>query len=231
MSNRLNMPVYLLTDEIIFPDPRDAESSGLIAIGGDLSIERLLLAYRTGVFPWYSEGEPILWFSPDPRLVFYFDNYKPSKSLMKVIKSDKFQVKFDTNFELVIKRCAKIRRKGQSETWITSDMIDSYTRLHNEGYAHSVETYLSNELVGGLYGVSLGSAFFGESMFHNESDASKVALHFLVQKCRGWNFDFIDSQVPNEHMKKLGAVEISREKFLLKLEESLKSETRWGKWN
>ena len=225
------MPVYLLTDEIIFPDPREAESSGLIAVGGDLSVERLLLAYSTGIFPWYSEGDPILWFSPDPRLVFYFEDYQPSKSLIKVIKSDKFQVKFDSDFESVIRKCSEVSRKGQSGTWITSEMASAYSYLHERGYAHSVETYLSGELVGGLYGVSLGSAFFGESMFHNETDASKVAFHFLVQQCIEWNFHFIDSQVPTDHMKKLGAVEISRDKFLESLNEALKNKTKRGKWN
>jgi len=225
------MPVYLLTNEIIFPDPNEAEPSGLLAIGGDLSLERLLLAYSTGVFPWYSEGEPILWFSPDPRLVFYFDNYKPSKSLMKVINSDKFDVKFDTNFEQVIKKCSKVRRKGQKGTWITRDMVDAYNYLHKKGYAHSVETYLKGKLVGGLYGVSLGSAFFGESMFHDETDASKVAFHFLVQKCGEWRFHFIDSQIPTEHMKKIGAIEISREQFLYDLRGALDNETKLGRWN
>ena len=224
------MPVYLLTDNIVFPDPREAESSGLVAIGGDLSVERLLLAYRSGIFPWYSEGDPIMWFSPDPRLVFYFDSYNPSKSLMKVINSGKFQVRFDTNFDLVIKKCSEVRRKGQSGTWITKDMIDAYNCLHESGYAHSVETYLNGELAGGLYGVSLGSAFFGESMFHDKNNASKVAFHFLVQQCLDWNFDFIDSQIPTDHMKKLGAVEVSRDRFLTELGAALENKSRLGKW-
>ena len=150
---------------------------------------------------------------------------------MKVINSGRFKVKFDTNFDLVIRKCSEVRRKGQSGTWITSDIIDAYSNLHDKGYAHSVETYLDGELVGGLYGVSLGSAFFGESMFYDKTDASKVAFHYLVEKCRDWDFDFIDSQVPTDHMKKLGAVETSREKFLSALKKALKNETRIGKWN
>ena len=224
------MTVYVLTDDIIFPDTREADASGLVGIGGDLSVDRLLLAYKTGIFPWYADDDPILWFSPDPRLVFYFENYKPSRSLVKVINSNKFQVKFDTDFESVIKKCAAIKRVGQSGTWINDDMIDSYIKMHYAGYAHSVETYLNCELVGGLYGVSLGSAFFGESMFHDVPNASKIAFHFLVLKCKEWNFDFIDSQIPTEHMKRLGAVEISRNQFLSELKESMKNKTRKGRW-
>jgi len=225
------MSVYCLTDELVFPDLANAEPSGLVAIGGDLSVERLLLAYRSGIFPWYLEGEPILWFSPDPRCVLYLDNYTPGRSFMKVIKSGKFQVRFDTNFDLVIKKCSKIARKEQSGTWITPDMIDSYNELHEGGYAHSVETYLENNIVGGLYGVSLGSAFFGESMFHSVDNASKVAFYFLVQRCKEWNFDFIDSQVTTEHMMNLGSVNIDRKRFLSELERSLKHRTRRGKWH
>lgn len=224
------MPVDYLTDELVFPDPADAEPSGLLAFGGDLSVERLLLAYGSGIFPWYSEGRPILWFSPDPRCVLYFDDYAPSRSFIKVVKSGRFQVKFDTNFDLVIKQCSKVVRKGQFGTWITSDMIYAYNQLHEEGYAHSVETYLDNKMVGGLYGVSLGSVFCGESMFHTVPNASKVAFYSLVQKCKKWNFDFIDSQVPTDHMMALGAVNICRERFLSELKKSLKNTTQRGKW-
>ncbi len=225
------MPVYCLTDELVFPDPADAEPSGLVAVGGDLSVERLLLAYRSGIFPWYSEGEPILWFSPDPRCVLYPDNYTPGRSFMKVVRSGRFQVRFDTDFDLVIKKCSEVVRKEESGTWITSDMIDSYNKLHKEGYAHSVETYSEGNMVGGLYGVSLGSAFFGESMFHSVDNASKVALYFLVQKCKEWDFDLIDSQVTTEHMMSLGAVNIDRKRFLSELERSLKHRTQRGKWS
>lgn len=225
------MPIYLLNEKLIFPNPENSDSSGLIAVGGDLSIERLLLAYRKGIFPWYSEGDPILWFSPDPRLIFYPSQFTPSKSLQKVIKTSKFDVKFDQSFETIIKNCAEVNRIGQTGTWITEGMIDSYIKLHEEGYAHSVETYFESELVGGLYGVSLGGAFFGESMFHKVSNASKVAFYYLMKKCKKWNFDFIDSQVSTDHMKAMGAKEISRTEFLKILSKTLDKETKKGKWN
>ncbi len=224
------MPVSLLGKNLKFPDPKDADQHGLLAVGGDLSLERLLLAYKKGIFPWYSEGEPILWFSPDPRLIFSPKNFKPSKSLQKLLKSRKFNVKVDNNFEEVIHKCAKVKRKFQSGTWITQDMQDAYIKLHNLGFAHSFETYLQGELVGGLYGVSLGGAFFGESMFYSETDASKVAFSYLVDFCIDVDFDFIDSQVSNEHMLNMGGVEIPRAEFLKVLEKSLEKETIKGKW-
>lgn len=224
------MAVYLLDDSLTFPDPMMAEDTGLLAVGGDLSVERLLLAYRSGIFPWYSEGDPIMWFSPDPRLVIFLDNLYVSGTLKKVIKSNIFEVRFDTVFEEVIKRCAATDRRGQEGTWITGDMIGAYIRLHDEGYAHSVETFHEGKLVGGLYGVSLGGVFFGESMFYDMSNASKIALYYLVGKLKDWNFDFIDSQVPNDHMRSLGGVEVSRAEFLRMLEDSLRTETISGSW-
>jgi leucyl/phenylalanyl-tRNA---protein transferase len=223
--------IYLLGDDLVFPDARFADAHGLLAIGGDLKYERLILAYKNGIFPWYSEGDPILWFSPDPRLVFYLDKLKVSRGLKKIIKRKTFNVLFDTDFENVIINCARVGRKNQDSTWITEDMIEAYIKLYNKGIAHSVETYFEGNLVGGLYGVSLGGVFFGESMFHKMTDASKVAFYYLVQKLKEWDFDFIDSQVTTEHMKSLGAEEISREKYLRLLKISLLKETRESNWS
>lgn len=222
--------IFLLSDDLIFPDPKLADAHGLLAIGGDLSAERLLLAYENGIFPWYSEDQPILWFSPDPRLVLFPAKIIVSRSLKKTINKKVFDIRFDSNFEEVIVECSKIERKDQDGTWITNDMIDAYIDLHNQGYAHSVEAYFEGSLVGGLYGVSLGGAFFGESMFHTMTDASKVALYYLVEKVKDWDFDFIDSQVVTEHMKNLGAEEIPRTKYLELLKNTLKKKTIIGMW-
>ncbi|HEX9665770.1 MAG TPA: leucyl/phenylalanyl-tRNA--protein transferase [Thermodesulfobacteriota bacterium] len=225
------MTVFFLNNSLVFPDPRCAESDGLVAVGGDLRIERLILAYQNGIFPWYSEGYPILWFSPDPRLIMFPDQLRVSRSLRRVINSGVFEVRFDTCFEEAIIKCATVSRKNQDATWITNDMIDAYILMHNEGFAHSVETFYQDKLVGGLYGVSLGGAFFGESMFHLMSNASKVALYHLVEKLKLWGFDFIDSQIATNHMKSLGAGEIDRESFLGVLKSTLKRKTRRGNWN
>jgi len=224
------MTVYLLDDSLVFPNPSHAEKTGLLAVGGDLRVERLLLAYKHGIFPWYSEGDPIMWFSPDPRLIIFFENLYISSKLKKIIRSNIFEVRFDTSFKEVVAQCAKSDRSGQDGTWITDDMIEAYINLYNEGYAHSVETFHEGELVGGLYGVSLGGVFFGESMFFKMSNASKIALYYLVEKLRQWNFDFIDSQVPNEHMKALGGKEVERAVFLNLLESSLEKQTKLGNW-
>ena len=225
------MTVYLLDDSLIFPNPENAEPNGLLAVGGDLSSKRLLLAYRNGIFPWYSEGDPILWFSPDPRLIIPLDDLYVSTKLKKIIRSKIFEVRFDSCFEDVIRCCSKKDRRGQDGTWITDDMINAYVELHQQGYAHSVETFHEGKLVGGLYGVSLGGAFFGESMFFETSNASKIALYFLVEKLRSWDFDFIDSQVPNDHMKTMGGKEFAREDFLRLLEKSLSKQTKSGNWD
>jgi len=224
------MPVFLLDDSNKFPHPVHAESSGLLAVGGDLSAERLITAYKSGIFPWYSEGGPILWFSPDPRLVLFLDGLSVSRKLQKIIRQGEFEVRFDTSFYQVVKSCAGVNRKGQDGTWITDDMIEAYGELHKRGYAHSVETYRDGTLVGGLYGVSFGGAFFGESMFYDMSNASKVALYYLVQRLKRWDFDFIDSQVPNDHMKSMGGREIDRGSFLNMLDKSLEKETKKGSW-
>lgn len=224
------MTVYLLDDSLVFPNPSHAEETGLLAVGGDLRVERLLLAYKNGIFPWYSEGDPIMWFSPDPRLIIFLDNLYVSTKLKKIIKSKVFEVRFDTSFQDVISKCSKSDRRGQDGTWITDDMIEAYIKLHNEGYAHSVETFYEGKLVGGLYGVSLGGVFFGESMFIEMSNASKIALYYLVEKLREWNFDFIDSQVPNDHMKSLGGKEVERAMFIDLLERSMMKQTKPGNW-
>jgi leucyl/phenylalanyl-tRNA--protein transferase len=207
------MPVYRLTDELIFPHPSLADPGGLLAIGGDLSIRRLLLAYAHGIFPWYSDPSPILWWSPDPRLVLFPDEFKISHSLRRILRKHVFTVTIDRAFGEVIRECAGTRR----ETWITVEMIEAYMCLHELGYAHSFETWHAGRLVGGLYGVALGRAFFGESMFSSMSDASKVALVHLVQFAINTGVEFIDCQTATAHLKRLGAREVPRLEFLDRL--------------
>jgi leucyl/phenylalanyl-tRNA---protein transferase len=226
------MPVYQLSRKILdFPNPEEAVEEGLLAFGGDLSLKRLLLAYSKGIFPWYSDGEPILWWSPDPRFVLFPDELIVSKSLLKTVKSNKYIVKADNNFSNVIDNCALVKRKHEKGTWITDEMKAAYIRLYNKGYAHSFEAYYNDELVGGLYGVSLGRAFFGESMFHTKPDASKVALFYLIEFAKKYNFLFIDSQIYTPHLDSLGAKEITRKKYLSLLNEALKIDTIKGKWS
>ncbi len=224
------MPVFKLDDEIVFPDPSLAEPEGLLAVGGDLSTERLLAAYANGIFPWYSDNEPILWWSPDPRLVLFTHKFKVSHSLHQKIKKNVFQIKIDSNFEQVIDACSKTERKHEDGTWITDEMKAAYVELHLKGFAHSVESYFEGDLVGGLYGVSLGRAFFGESMFHMMTDASKVALYHLVEKAKEFDFLFIDSQVETEHLISLGAELIPREMYLNLLKKAIQYTTNIGKW-
>jgi leucyl/phenylalanyl-tRNA--protein transferase len=224
------MPLHILDKEICFPDPSDSDRDGLLAIGGDLSPERLLAAYANGIFPWFDEDSPILWWSPDPRMVMFPGEFKRSKSLNQTIKKGKFEVRFDTDFRSVIKNCSKAGFRSLEGTWITPEMVSAYVKLHKMGFAHSVESYLDSKLAGGLYGISLGKAFFGESMFHLERDASKVALAALVDKCTGWGFHFIDAQQQTEHLQSLGAKAIPRAEFLLLLREALKYPTLTGKW-
>jgi leucyl/phenylalanyl-tRNA--protein transferase len=224
------MPIYRLLDEVVFPPPEYADQSGLLAVGGDLSSERLLEAYRMGVFPWYSDDQPILWWSPDPRLILDLEDFHVSRSLRKTLKKQTFKVTLDRDFEGVIGACASVARDGQRGTWITGEMQAAYIRLHGLGYAHSVECWQEEELVGGLYGVSLGRAFFGESMFHHQTDASKVALATLVTKLKGWEFEFIDAQMTTDHMISLGAKEVPRRVFLKRLKSALRHATKRGKW-
>jgi leucyl/phenylalanyl-tRNA--protein transferase len=224
------MPVFQLSDENLFPPPELAEEGGLLAVGGDLCEKRLLLAYSMGIFPWYSSDDPILWWSPDPRLVLLPDDIKISRSLVQTINKGTFKVTMDTAFESVIKACATVHRKDDGDTWITGDMIDAYIGLHKSGYAHSVESWYNGELVGGLYGISLGSAFFGESMFTKKSNASKVAFAFLVQQLSQWGFTLIDCQITTAHLKSFGAIEISRKEFLEQLQSSLNIAERKNRW-
>ncbi len=225
------MPVYRLIDEIVFPPPDHAEPDGLLAVGGDLSSERLLLAYRLGIFPWYNEGQPILWWSPDPRLVLKPKEFLISRRLRQTINKGTFQVTLDRAFAKVIEGCATSPRKGQHGTWITPEMREAYIRLHRQGFAHSSESWFEGEVVGGIYGVSLGRAFFGESMFFRKTDASKVALAFLVERLKKWDFHMLDAQVATRHLQSLGAKEIPRKLFLKELEGALRMPTIRGNWD
>jgi leucyl/phenylalanyl-tRNA--protein transferase len=218
------MPVYQLPDEIVFPPVEYAMESGLLAIGGDLSPARLLAAYREGIFPWYSSGEPILWWSPDPRFVLFPHELHVSRSMRRLLKKGSFRISFDECFRGVIAACGQ-SRPGQDGTWITSAMQEAYITLHEMGYAHSVEVWHEGTLVGGLYGVSLGRSFFGESMFSTMANASKAALITLVSRLQGLGFDLIDCQVESPHLASLGARAVSRRDFCALLKESLRHET------
>ena len=226
------MPVYQINSESVFPNPAMAEPDGLLAIGGDLSSERLIKAYSVGIFPWYSDGEPILWWSPNPRMVLFPDKFIKHKNLGKTVSKNKFNVSFDTMFEQVIELCSSVPRNGQyGGTWITEEMKMAYINLHKMGIAHSVEVSYNSKLVGGLYGVSIGACFFGESMFHTVTDASKVALWHLVERVKKWNFDMIDVQQETEHLKSLGAISIDRKEFLHLLTISVAKNSKIGSWN
>ena len=198
-----------------FPHPNSADEDGIVAFGGDLNPTRLYKAYREGIFPWFTVGDPILWWSPDPRLILNLDDFKLRKSLKKRMKH--FEVRFDTAFEEVLQNCAKAERPGQLGTWLQPDLIEAMTSLHALQQAHSVEAYYEGELVGGLYGVSVGAVFCGESMFALKNDASKVAFAVLIEKLKEWGYAFVDAQVPTEHLKSLGAIEVYRDFFLDKL--------------
>ncbi|MEY8247530.1 MAG: leucyl/phenylalanyl-tRNA--protein transferase, partial [Bermanella sp.] len=204
------------------------EPNGLLAAGGDLSPERLINAYSLGIFPWYNPGEPILWWTPDPRSVVYPQEFKPSRSLTKLIKKQLFSVTMDTCFAEVIKQCAQPRR-DQDGTWIDDDINQAYNQLHDLGLAHSVEVWLDGALVGGLYGIALGKAFFGESMFSRVDNASKLAFATLCEQLTKWQFELIDCQVHNPHLASLGAVEIPRKTFLAQLKRAIEKDEqeRW----
>ncbi len=223
------MPVFRLTRQLAFPDPELAED-GLLAVGGDLSVGRLMLAYRHGIFPWYSEGEPILWWSPDPRMVIVPQRFHTSKRLLRVLKQQKFRFTLDTVFADVIRGCAETRRRHERGTWITPDMIEAYVRLHEAGYAHSVEAWQEETLAGGLYGLSFGACFFGESMFTRATDASKAALTAFVHQCVRWDIQLIDCQLPNPHLRRLGALEMPRHEYLRLLESLAQRATLRGSW-
>lgn len=206
--------MYFLSRELYFPPVEHASPEGIVAIGGDLSPERLLLAYRNGIFPWFEDDEPILWWSPPERMVLFFDELKISKSMRNVLNQEKFRVTFNTAFAEVISNCREIKRDGQPGTWITPDMTTAYCKLHEMGFARSVEVWQDDELVGGLYGVDLGYIFCGESMFSKVSNASKIAFIALAKQLEAANYRLLDCQVHNDHLESLGAREIEREDFL-----------------
>ena len=207
--------MYLLKSQLYFPPAEDTHSSGIIAIGGDLSVERLLLAYKNGIFPWYDDSEPITWWCPEYRMVVIPKEYKPSKSLRNIINRGIFEVTFNQNFEEVIRNCQTIKREGQQGTWINDEIVKAYTKLHKLGFAKSVEVWQEGKLVGGLYGVDLGNKIFcGESMFSKVPNASKVAFAWLNNHLKEQNYLLLDCQVYNEHLASLGAFEIDREVFM-----------------
>lgn len=221
------MTIYRLTKEIIFPHPELADEDGILAVGGDLSPKRLLLAYSNGIFPWFSQNEPIIWWSPDPRFVLYPNEIRISHSMSKLLRRNTYKITFDTCFEEVISMCAKLRTEG---TWITKDIIKAYCNLHKLGFAHSVETWYEGKLVGGLYGVSLGRMFFGESMFSTMSNASKAALIVLTKNLLEKDFLLIDCQVHTNHLESMGGKSIHRKEFLSIIDKALEHETLLGSW-
>jgi len=224
------MPVFRLSHRIEFPPAYLARPDGLLAVGGDLCTERLLLAYSQGIFPWYSWDEPVLWWSPDPRLVLFPSEIRVSRSLAKLMRKKPFRITLDTAFENVIRTCAEIRIDNDQGTWINPKMIEAYCQLQKDGFAHSVEVWSQDRLVGGLYGVSLGRSFFGESMFSFEDNASKVALATLNACLNKHDFVMIDCQVKTDHLMRLGAREIVRDEFLSHLQSSLQYPTLKGPW-
>jgi leucyl/phenylalanyl-tRNA--protein transferase len=223
------MPIRPLGRALVFPPLEQAED-GLLAVGGDLSPERLLVAYRSGIFPWYDENLPILWHSPDPRCVLPVDRLHVGRSLRRVLARGTYDIRYDTAFERVIRACQRTPRPGQDGTWITEEMVRAYVVLHRMGYAHSIEARLEGELVGGLYGVSLGRVFFGESMFTWKPNASKVALVRLAERIARWGFPFIDAQVPTPHTVAMGAEQWPRSTFIEVLRRELRHPTRRGSW-
>ncbi len=221
--------VYRLGREPAFPDPREAESDGLLAVGGDLRPERLLAAYARGIFPWY-ERAPVLWFSPDPRMLLVPGELHVARRLRRRLRQGAFELRLDTAFADVIRACASVKRRGARGTWITPEMLEAYSALHELGYAHSCEAWLGDELVGGVYGVSLGAAFFAESMFHLRDDASKAALTALVWQLEAWSFTLFDAQLPTPHLASLGLRPWPRERYLAALARALERPTRRGRW-
>lgn len=224
------MPVYRLPSEIAFPDPRLAEADGLVAVGGDLSPERLVGAYAAGIFPWYSQGEPLLWWSPDPRFVLDPARVHLPRSLRRTLRRGTYEITADRDFDAVIRRCGARRRPGQRGTWITPAMRRAYGGLARLGLAHSIEARIDGRLAGGLYGVSLGGMFFGESMFADEPDASKAAFARLCEVLASWDFDLVDCQLPTAHLLRFGAFGMPRAEFLERLGASLGKPHRQGAW-
>ncbi|GAB6146448.1 leucyl/phenylalanyl-tRNA--protein transferase [Desulfocicer niacini] len=224
------MPVFRLSEALVFPPPHLAREDGLLCVGGDLSPQRLILAYQNGIFPWFSHGEPLLWWSPDPRMVLFPRNINISRSLKKCIRKGQFTITMDTCFREVITACADSRTRKGEETWLVDGMIPAYIHLHEMGLAHSVETWQNKVLVGGLYGISLGRTFFGESMFSFVSNSSKVALAALCHHLTALKFDLIDCQVATTHLASMGAVDIPRSLFIQKLTRSLNKKPIKGQW-
>lgn len=224
------MPIYQLSDTVSLPLPDLAEPDGLLAVGGDLSSERLILAYENGIFPWYNADQPILWWSPPKRMVLYPNELKVSKSFKKSIEKGGFQLSIDEHFKQTMELCGKTKRKGQDGTWVTPEMVEAYENLHQMGFAHSFEIWKSGELVGGLYGVSLGRAFFGESMFSRVTDASKVALYYLHSFAIEHRLHFIDCQLHTAHLESLGARELERKSYLQELDMALAYPDLKGFW-
>jgi leucyl/phenylalanyl-tRNA--protein transferase len=227
-------PIYLLSDELTFPPAEWARADGLLAVGGDLSVERLILAYRSGIFPWpIADGDevPLLWWAPVQRAIIRPAELHVGRSLRKVARRGDFEIRYDTAFREVITACSTVPRPGQGGTWIIPEMIDAYTRLHEAGYAHSIESFADGELVGGLYGVSLGGCFFGESMFARRDNASKVAFVILCDRLAAWDFDMIDCQLQNDHLERFGVYQIPKSEFMRRLASSLERPTRRGPWS
>jgi len=234
MASMFDEDHYIITPlgiDHIFPNPRHAADEGLLAFGGDLSPNRLLSAYRKGIFPWYSEGDPILWWSPDPRLLLYPGRFKTSKSFARVLRNGGFRVSFDRAFSEVIGYCGSVPREGQHGSWLLPEMQEAYIRLHQMGFAHSVEVYHKDQLAGGLYGIAMGGAFFGESMFSLVSNASKVAFRALSDVLAARGYDFIDCQMKTEHLVRMGAVEVDRDCYLDQLEQALTKPGDLGAWH
>ncbi len=223
--------IIFLDKGVPFPELKNQRDSGVIAFGGELSVSRLLEAYSKGIFPWYDVNSPVLWHSPMKRCIFDIDGFKTSHSLKQKLKKGTFTYTFDKNFVQIMQCCALIKRKGESGTWIFKETVDAYYELHKAGYAHSLEVWQNGEIAGGLFGVSMGKAFFGESMFHLVTDASKAAMYFLTGFLKSNNFHFIDAQMKTDHLLSLGAKMISRNKYLDLLELALKHDTITGSWD
>lgn len=224
------MPVYVLTEDLVFPPPEGASREGVVAVGGDTSPQRLILAYSQGIFPWPHRDLPLLWFSPDPRFVIGFDRVHIGRSLRKRVRAAELDVRSDTAFEQVLEACARAPRPGQDGTWINQDIRRGFMALHRLGLAHSIEAFVDGELVGGLYGVALGKSFCGESMFSLAPDASKVATVALLGNLHHWGFHFVDCQVYTEHLARFGAEEWPRTRFLHALRKAVAEPTRRGPW-
>lgn len=222
--------LYWLTSDLAFPPVELAEDWGGLALGGDLSPRRLLLAYRSGIFPWYEKGQPIIWHAPDPRFVLFSDKLRIPRSLRPTLNQQKFTITYDTAFTEVIRQCQQTKRPGQPGTWITEEMLQAYHQLHQLGYAHSVEAWKDGRLAGGLYGLSIGHVFFGESMFTRESNASKVAFVSKVLDLKERGINLIDCQVHTPHLERFGAKEIPRSQYMQLLNEALSYPTRTGRW-